>query len=325
MSEPRAQSPTDAELIGFVESLSNWGRWGAADQLGTLNHITDEHRRRAAAMVTLGRNVSCARLIDTDEFPGESATSPRRMMAGTGQGLADADRVLPPGVSRRPRGASASEHWLLHPHGYRMTHLDGLSHIFWDGRMYNGRPAELVTAGFGATDLDITAPRQGILTRGVLIDGAAQRGVDWMGPGEAFTADEVAAFLRERDLEVGPGDAVLLRTGYGAKIEQSGRDTLRTGLPGWHASCLPWLRERDVALIGCDTANDPFPSGYPGMTHPLHVVGIVGMGLWLVDNCHLEALAATCRELGRWEFALAVAPIALVGGTGSPVNPLALF
>jgi kynurenine formamidase len=316
-------APSEAEVIGYIDSLSNWGRWGADDQLGTLNHITDEHHRRAAAMVTAGRVVSCARIIDTAEQPGESNTAPRRMMQSTGQGLADPARVLP--TANRPRGASASEHWLLHAHGYRITHLDGLSHIFWDGKMYNGRPAELVTEAFGATTLDITGPRQGILTRGVLIDAAAHRGVDWLDPREAVTLDEVTAILAAQNVTVGPGDAVLLRTGYGAKALQHGRDTLQTGLPGWQASCLPWLRERDVALIGADTANDAFPSGYPGLTHPLHVVGIVGMGLWLIDNADLETLAATCRELGRWDFALSLAPLALAGATGSPVNPLAMF
>jgi kynurenine formamidase len=247
------------------------------------------------------------------------------MMLSSGQGLADPHRVLPGGV--RPRMASASEHWLLHPHGNRLTHLDGLSHMFWDGQMYNGRPAELVTTTLGATELDVTGPRDGILTRAVLVDAAEHRGVPWLQPGDAVSADEVTAFLRERELRVGPGDAILLRTGYGAKVAAQGmRDNVRTGgRAGWHASCLPWFREHDVALIAADTATDAAPSGYAAMPYPIHVVGIVAMGLWLVDNCNLEALAATCRDLGRWEFALAIAPLAFVGATGSPVNPLALF
>jgi kynurenine formamidase len=317
----------DAELLGYFEQLSNWGRWGEHDELGTLNLITDENRRRAAELVRTGRVVSCAWDIDTADHPGDSMTAPRRMMVTTGQGLGDAHRVLPPHLTEAPRGSSASEHWMLHPHGYRLTHLDGLSHIFWDNTMYGGRPAELVTAGAGATELDITGPRHGIVTRGVLIDAAAHRGVDWLAPGETVSPDEVAAILRVHDLEVGPGDAVLLRTGYGAKVAAQGRrDNVRKdGRAGWHATCLSWLHRNDIAVLAADTANDADPCGYPGWTHPIHFIGIVAMGLWLVDNCNLEALAATCRELGRWDFSLTIAPLAFVGATGSPVNPLAMF
>jgi kynurenine formamidase len=316
-----------SELLGYLDSLSNWGRWGEHDQLGTLNLVTDEQRRRAASLVQAGRSVSCAWDIDTTDQPGDSFTAPRRMMTNVGQGIADPARVLPPGVTSAPRGHSASEHWLLHAHGYRLTHLDGLSHIFWDGKMYNGRPAELVTAAFGATDLDITGPRHGIVTRGILLDAAAHRGVDWLAPGDAVELDEAQAILAANNIEVGPGDALLLRTGYGAKVAAQGRrdNVVKDGRAGWHASCLPWFRARDIALIGGDTATDAAPCGYPGMTNPIHIVGIVAMGLWLVDNCNLEALAATCRELGRWDFSLTIAPLAFVGATGSPVNPLAMF
>jgi len=308
-----------SELLDYLGRLSNWGRWGPDDQLGTLNLLTDGHRRRAAGLITTGRVVSCGWDIDTSEQPGDAGTAPRRMMTSTGQGQV-------PGAES-PGLASAGEHWLLHPHGYRLTHLDGLSHIFWDGRMYNGRPAALVTADRGATELDITAVRDGVLTRAVLIDAAAHRGVDWLEPGDAVRLDEVLAILAEHDLQVSAGDAILLRTGYGAKVTRQGRrDDVRTGgRAGWHASCLPWFRERDVALIAADTANDADPSGYNGFRHPIHLVGIVAMGLWLVDNCQLETLAATCRELGRWEFAWALAPLAFAGATGSPVNPLAMF
>ena len=315
------------ELLGYIDSLSNWGRWGEHDQLGTLNLVTDEQRRRAAGLVQVGRVVSSACYIDTTDQPGDSFTAPRRMMTNVGQGVADAARVLPPGVTTAPRGHSASEHWLLHAHGYRLTHLDGLSHIFWDGKMYNGRPAELVTAAFGATDLDITGPRHGIVTRGILLDAAAHRGVDWLAPGDAVELDEAQAILAANNIEVGPGDALLLRTGYGAKVAAQGRrdNVVKEGRAGWHGNCLPWFRERDIALVGGDTATDAAPCGYPGMTNPIHIVGIVAMGLWLVDNCNLEALAATCRELGRWEFSVTIAPLAFVGATGSPVNPLAMF
>jgi kynurenine formamidase len=124
---------------------------------------------------------------------------------------------------------------------------------------------------------------------------------------------------------VGAGDVVLLRTGYGRKLRQHGPDAVGTvGRAGWHAACLPWLHQRQVAAIGADTAQDVIPSGYT-MRNPVHLVGIVAMGLWLIDNCDLEPLAAACRRHGRWEFLFTLAPLRLTGGTGSPVNPLAVF
>jgi kynurenine formamidase len=123
------------------------------------------------------------------------------------------------------------------------------------------------------------------------------------------------------------GDAVLLRTGYAARRRARGREDLRTvGFPGWGASCLPWLRERDIAVIGADTAQDARPNPYPALfPGPVHRVGIVAMGLWLVDNCDLEELADACARHGRWEFQFLVAPLPIEGGTGSPANPLAVF
>jgi kynurenine formamidase len=318
--------PSEDEVLGWFDSLSNWGRWGPDDQLGTVNLITDAKRRAAAGLVRHGRAVSCAWPIDTTEHPDDAGTAPRRLMVSTGQGLADPHRVPPPGHSAPPRHAGAGEQITLYPHGFRLTHLDALAHQFWDGRMYNGRPAELVTSALGATELDITALRDGVVTRGVLVDAALHRGVDWLPPRSGVTPDELDAFLSERGIEVEPGDAVLLRTGYGAKVAAQGQDTIRqTGRAGWHAACLPWLRAHDVALIGTDTSTDSSPSGYPAVRNPVHLVGIVAMGLAVLDNCELERLAATCRELGTWTFQFTVAPLAFTGTTGSVVNPLALF
>ncbi|WP_326834705.1 cyclase family protein [Amycolatopsis rhabdoformis] len=318
--------PTEDEVLAWFESLSNWGRWGPADQLGTLNLVTDEKRRAAAGLVRRGRAVSCAWDIDTSEHPDDAGTAPRRLMVTTGQGLADPARVLAPGQESHPRHAGAAEQISLYPHGFRLTHLDALAHQFWDGRMYNGRPAELVTAAQGATELDISALRHGIVTRGVLVDAAAHRGVDWLAPREGVRPEELDAFLEAHDLTVEPGDAILLRTGYGAKVAAQGQDRIReTGRAGWHAACLPWLREHDVALIGTDTSTDASPSGYPAVRNPVHLVGIVAMGLSVLDNCNLEALAATCAELGTWEFQFVLAPLAFAGATGSPANPLAIL
>ena len=317
--------PSEAEVLEYFHSLSNWGRWGSEDRLGTVNLVSDESRLRAAQLVRYGRSVSCAWDIDTGERPGDLGTAPRRLMVSTGQGLADPHRVLPAGQSEFPRHASAGEQIQLYPHGFRLTHLDALSHQFWDGRMYNDRPAELVTAADGATELAVTDVRDGVVTRGILLDVPAHRGVDWLPPAEPVHRWEIEAILAERGMTVQPGDALLLRTGYPGRVARHGFEPIReVGRAGWHASCLPWLREHDVAVIATATSTDSSPSGYPAVRNPIHLVGIVAMGLWLVDNCNFESLASACAELDRWEFQFVIAPLAFAGGTGSVVNPLAV-
>ena len=125
---------------------------------------------------------------------------------------------------------------------------------------------------------------------------------------------------------VEPGDVVLMRTGEGGARRAAGREyNANKPRSGFQAACLPWLHERGVAMLASDVAQDPTPTGYRTVHMPIHMVGIVAMGLWLIDNCQLEDLAATCERLQRWEFQFALAPIRFQGVTGSPVNPLAVF
>jgi kynurenine formamidase len=136
--------------------------------------------------------------------------------------------------------------------------------------------------------------------------------------------DDLEEAERRQGVRVRSGDAVLLRTGYGRVRHEAGEASGFTQA-GWHASCLPWLHERDVALIGADTPQDVQPSGYEDVLMPVHAVSLVAMGLWLLDNCDLEVCATTAAELGQWDFHLAVAPVRFAGTSGSPVNPIATF
>jgi len=320
--------PSEAEVLSWFDRLSNWRRWGADDQLGTLNLITPGARRTAAALVVEGVTVSCAWDISTAPQVGDHFGSPQRHMLMTGEGLADEHRVVPPhpvpGVDMS-RAAGAIEYFGCVFHGINITHIDALSHVFWDRKSYNGKPAELVNAMFGATNLAVTGLRDGILTRGVLIDVPALRGVDWLEPGDPVFPEDLEAAEKLEGVRVSTGDVLLLRTGYARQKRERGPVPPQNGQAGWHAACLPWLHERGVAAIGCDTAQDVVPSGYSQVALPIHSVGIVAMGLCLLDACDLEALAATCATLHRWEFCFTVAPLRIEGGTGSPVNPLASF
>ena len=224
-------------------------------------------------------------------------------------------------------GYSTEQITAMTVHGYTATHLDALCHIFWDGQMYNGRPAELVSDD-GAEAQPITVAKDGIVTRGVLLDVAAALGIPWLEPGQGARPEDLEAAEARQGVRVSSGDAVLLRTGFGRYRRETGRvSATDSGVnqPGWHAAALPWLRERDVSVIGCDTANDVAPSGYRAMPLPVHIIGLVAMGLWLIDNCDLEDLAVAAARSSRWDFHLAVCPIALSGLTSSPVNPIATF
>jgi kynurenine formamidase len=194
--------------------------------------------------------------------------------------------------------------------------------------MYNGRPTTLVSDEHGAEALPISDAGGGILTRGVLLDVARAREVPWLEPGVGAYPEDLEAAEASQGVRVEPGDGVLLRTGYGRWRHETGKvSPMEEGItqPGWQAACLPWLRERGASFIGCDTANDVSPSGYRQIALPVHVIGLVAMGLWLVDNWDLEELAATAERLSRWEFLLSVNPLRLTGLTGSAVNPIATF
>ena len=315
--------PSEDEVLSYFDALSNWGRWGSDDELGTLNLVSPAKRIAAAELVRTGLTVSCAW-----DIGGEPAITyqgaVQRLMLQTGQGLGDEHRVVQP--DRAGRSSGAGEYLGIVYHGYTVTHVDGLCHIFWDGKMYNDKPAELVTASWGATHQAITVLKDGVQTRGILLDIAALRGVPWLEPGEAVFPSDLEEAEQRAGVRVDEGDVLLMRTGYGRKRHEQGPDDVATvGRAGWHASCLPWFRERGVAMIACDTAQDAIPSGYSSLRDPIHAVGIVAMGLWLIDNCDLEVLAETCSRMGRWEFFFTLAPLRWRGATGSPANPIATF
>jgi hypothetical protein len=242
-------------------------------------------------------------------------------MLASGEGLGRANDESP-----GPRGVGFAEYLGFVFHGARITHLDGLAHESWDGQLYNGVSAATVTTRQGATQHDVVNARQGVFTRAVLIDIARFRGKPWLEPGETVTRSEVEDFLASTGTVIGRGDGLLLRTGYPALIAARGPvDERAVGRAGWHASCLPLFHENDIAFIASDTAQDTRPSGYEMVRNPIHLVGLVAMGLWLVDNCDFEDLSALCEEFGTQAFAMTFAPIPFSGATGSPVNPLALF
>jgi kynurenine formamidase len=217
-----------------------------------------------------------------------------------------------------------ADYFAIASHGYATSHIDALCHIFHEGELYNGYPTETVTA-HGATKLGIHHLRAGVITRGVLIDVPTVRGVEALAPGEPIFPEDLEAAEAASGSVARTGDALLVRTGRWRWREQHGPWPVHEGLSGLDASCLTWLHERQVAVLGSDGVSDVLPSRVDEVAMPVHTVAIVAMGIHLLDNLDLDQLAAACTEEGRWDFLLAVAPLVLQRGTASPVNPIAVF
>lgn len=313
------RTPSEEQVLGYLKSCCNWGRWGPEDQFGTLNHLTPERRRAAAALVRDGVCVTCAREIPTHVNEPDFGMQPVHFMTQSGEAWV--------GKPTAPEALQTSGDFFgIAFHGFAVTHLDALGHVFRDGQMYNGLPADRVTTAQGATTQSVETVRDGIVGRGVLLDVARLKGKPWLEPGEAVFPEDLEAAEQAQGVRVGPGDVLLCRFGTVARRNAQGPSAdVFQARPGLHAACVPWVQEREVAVLGSDTAQDVFPSGYPLMRAPFHQVGIVMMGLWLIDNCDLEPLARACAGAGRWEFLFTAGPLRIRNGTGSPLNPIAVL
>jgi kynurenine formamidase len=313
-----AEFPPEAQVLDWMSSLSNWSRWGDDDQRGCLNLITPSKRKQAAALAQDGVPVSCARPIVTDLTP-DITYQVQRYMVDSGEGR-DTD---PP--ERRLVRRGAAEFIGMVFHGQTITHIDALSHYSWQGKLYNGKPAGQITSREGAQTHSIEAASDGIVTRGVLLDIPAVRGVPWLAPEDPVMPGDLEAAERAQGVRVEEGDILLVRTGNYRKRLELGPAPNTEPSTACQVACAPWFKERGVAMLGTDTSNDVRPSHYATITAPLHTVCLVTLGLWLIDNANLEQLAEACEERNRYQFLLTLGPLRLRNVTGSPVNPIALL
>jgi len=304
MREPAPQ-PADEELAELFRRCCNWGRWGPDDELGTLNYIDPAARVAAARLVRSGRAVSLGADLSTEP----SAKNPRPVQ-----------HLM---LYENHNGGSALDYVGVAPHGYAVTHLDAVAHVYWQDHVYGGRNAADVCTPRGLGFGSVYAQRDGIITRGVLLDVAAARGTRWLEPDEFVTPADLDAAERHARTRLRRGDAIFVHVGLEAREAAHGPEDVsrRAGL---HAGCLPWLHEREVAVYSGDCVERvPYPSA--AMPVPLHQIGLAAMGLVLLDCPRMAGLVEACRAEERHEFLLSVAPLRIPAGTGSPVNPLALF
>jgi kynurenine formamidase len=311
------ERPTQDDLLGWMSSLSNWGRWGADDQRGTLNTLTPETTVAATRLVQDGVTVSCARTWSYEAAPD---VDPRRVPVHYMLSSGEAYR---PGEG--PDRQGATDFIGVAFHGRTVTHIDSLAHFMWDGHLYNGASSRLIKTTEGATSHAVINAQTGIVTRGILVDAPYLRGTEYVEPGDGVGAADVALARDRCGIDPRPGDVLLLRTGQLGRRDRLGPLPAGAGSAGPLPDLLPLLRERDVAVLGSDTGNDVAPNDYARFSNPVHQVGIVALGLWILDNAWLDDLADACRARGRWEFLFTILPLRIPDATGSPVNPVAIF
>jgi len=303
-----------AEFDTIFASCSNAGRWGADDERGALNFVTAREVAGAVALVREGTTIGCGWPLDTVAGPD----NPRPVLHHMTK-LADVHRP------ESPELRTVGDFIGIEFHGDAHSHIDALCHVVYRGSLYNGVPAYGTITSQGARRQAIDVAGRGIVSRGVLLDVPLLRGTRWVEPGEAispaeFLAAEVAAGTRLRQ-----GDVVLLRTGHARRRLETGAWHAAESKAGLDVAVMPLLYQRQVAAIGFDGDGEAVPSPVQGIRSPVHAIGIAGMGLHFLDSLLLEDLARACSERRRWEFLFVIAPLRLAGGTGSPVNPIAIL
>jgi kynurenine formamidase len=264
-SERRPTTETDVEH--WMEELSNWGRWGPNDQMGTINLITTAKRKQAAALVSIGVSVSLAHDDSTQRAPDNNPPFGHAMLT----------------LGSDPSSPYAMDRYTETLHGFGITHLDALCHMYHGDTLYNGFPRDSVTM-HGAQKLAVIQMKNGLFTRGVMMDIPRLKGLPYLEPEEAIYPEDLEAWEKKAGVRLEPGDVVLIRTGRWARRQKLGPWNIASRSAGLHATCAPWLHQRDIAVLGSDAASDVLPSGVAGLPMPIHLLSLVAMGLRVLGN-----------------------------------------
>jgi kynurenine formamidase len=296
-----------AEFDRLFDEVKNWGRWGLHDQLGAINLITANERRKAVALVQLGRTISLAHPFITQPPP-----EPNDLDGSLFEHVMNDDLV--------------TDTYKVNYHSFLHSHLDALCHSRYKEKDYNGYPTSEVNTAHGCTKLGVENLRDGVITRGILIDIPLLRNVPLLEPGTPVFIEDIEAWEKFAGINISPGDAIFLRTGRWARWAKLGPWHLSIQEAGFHPSVARWLKQRGIAVIGSDVGLDVLPSPVDGVPNlPMHVLTLNALGIPILDNHDLEELAGVAASLHRWEFMVSIAPLVVTGGTGSPVNTIAVF
>ncbi|GAO09497.1 hypothetical protein TPA0598_05_02180 [Streptomyces lydicamycinicus] len=307
--------PLPQEFHDIAKRVNNWGRWGADDEIGTLNLITRQVVREAAGSVRSGRRIPLALPlrqdgVQTGVIPGRvnplhTMTAINQEIFGPGTVATSDDAVT--------MGLQAATHW------------DGLAHVSHSGRLYNNRPAGSVTAHGGATALGVEKATP-IVSRGVLLDVARVHNAEGLPGGHAVTPEDLDAAEELAGTTVRAGDIVLVRTGQMRHYLVGDRQGYAFPSPGLSLRTPEWFHARDVAAVANDTLTfEIFPPEIENLWMPVHALHLVEMGMLQGQNWNLEELSAACAEEGRFAFFLSAVAEPFVGGSGAPVAPVAIL
>ena len=291
---------TKAGVDRWMNELSNWGRWGKDDQLGALNLITPAKKREAMALAKSGVVVSLEQPLKVVPKPEESKADNKP------HGIAFYEIRFKTFPADDPRGnpGFTSDIQEYHVHG-GMTHLDALCHDSSDGKLYNGYVLkDTVNETNGCTKLGLDNLKEGIVTRGVLVDMSRLKRSSPREAGGRVYVEDLEAWEKQTGIKVSEGDALF--------VYNDGRNG------GFDISVAPWMKKRGVAVTsGVRAVSDD--------NHADHRLVLVSLGVYLLDGVDLKELSDTAARLNRWTFMLVVAPLRAPGSSGSLVNPLAMF
>ncbi|CAN5357325.1 cyclase family protein [soil metagenome] len=321
---PTTSTPSVATVKELSDRYSNWGRWGDDDQRGTLNHCTAEDVVRAAASIRSGKRISMALPVDSmgPQTGGFGRFNPIHMMFRDGGDIV-AGTIIDDFYGGNDRHIRGTDDMIIMPL-QSGTQWDALAHIMFEDKMYNGFPAKDVTSK-GARVNDITQAKDQIAGRGVLLDIARVKGVDFLEPGYAITQEDLEAAEAAHGVTVGRGDFVVIRTGMMGERKGKWGDYAGGSAPGLGLAAVPWVADREVAGIATDTwGMEVLPNETPDVFQPLHCVFIVAMGLYVGEIFDLEELADDCAADGQYDFFFCAAPLPISRAVGSPVNPIAI-
>ncbi len=315
---------SNAVLVELGAKVSNWGRWGEDDEVGTPNTITPDKIVRAARLARTGRVFSLALPLDSSgpQFGTAGRFNPIRTMLASGTDV-QSDAEKPPDM---PAEFGYADDIVTMPLQCA-THWDGLGHVFHEKRMYNNRPASLVTSR-GAERNGVHHLSGRVASRGILLDLPRLRGVPALAPGDAVESDELEKAAAAAGVQVEPGDILLVRTGFMSTYlaKKDWRGYTDDDCPGLSYRTAEWLRERDVAAVATDTFRvEVKPFGLEGVRSPLHILALVHMGLLLGELFYLEELAEACAVTSTWEFFFVAPPLPFTRAVGTPTNPYAIL
>jgi kynurenine formamidase len=303
---------TLSEFKELFQAVSNWGRWGEDDERGALNRLNADRVVAAAALIRTGRTISLSLPLNTHAGIENPEPADHHM---TMMGDADAGSG----------GLQFAKDYIgIDYHNESHTHIDAFCHVAFDGLLYNGIPSDSITAE-GGTAGTVEAATHGLIGRGVLLDVPRLRGVPWLEPGENIFREDLELAERAQGVTVGAGDILLVRTGHPRRLAELGAWDTANAKAGLHPSTAPFLLERAVSVLGSDGNSDTAPSATEAVGFPMHVLTLTAMGVPLLDYLQLDELSEACASHGRWEFFFAAAPLRIIGGTGSPLNPIAVL